>query len=250
MCNRESRAGSFKLVTDNRLEEIGAAKMVDAEFLRHVVVEASRQQIVEIRQLFKGESNAVFDVELADGTHVIARQHFFGAHDLSRFHNEARIMRAARSAQVPVAAVLGVDEGITSYGRMVVSVQTKLVGRPLMEALPSMTPARIEQVMTELRLALHRLHRMPTDGLALSPAHSLADIVESTSVVRQAVGASLLPTTVMPVLDAAIDELSDARFEQTGAVHMDFSPCTCFYRRQTAHRDYRLGAGSHWRRSV
>lgn len=215
-----------------RYEEIAKAMRVDLDFLDAAVRKATGVAVAGTpTQLFKGEANAVFDVALADGRHVIARQsHSKDASSAGsgrhRFYQEARVIAAAKAAGVPTADVLLVEEASSPGGGFCVSIQTKLPGRPLIEAIESgeLTTAQVQRILREVRSAAALLHGIPTDVIETRGPSSVDALEGWASRIRYAVDAGRLAHNVRSLVDRAMDELASPHYVADSVIHDDWHP--------------------------
>lgn len=139
-------------VDDGFLHELHARFAVDESALDEFVRRAMGSPAVAVHRIVGGYDNEVYRVEFDAGTHVYVR---IRQADDDDFDDEVRAMELARSADVPVPAVLTV--GTVDPGRPAMIVAPAR-GRPLTEI-----PDR-RHAMESLGRLLRRLHDISMPG--------------------------------------------------------------------------------------
>lgn len=151
---------------EERYQRIARAKRVDLDFMETSVLAHVGMAIADLTPITKGESNAVFDVELSDSRRLIARMHFDS--EKRWFEKEAAVLHRLAGSEVPVPDVIALTHRDADDGVFSLCLQTPVAGRPYLDLLieDSMSAASHARVMDQIRKMLEAIHAVEVSGIS------------------------------------------------------------------------------------
>lgn len=145
------------------LQELHRGLNTPDNVLYPIIEEATGSDVVAKDRIVKGESNEVYDVELADGIHVIVR---ISRKEADRFERERWALEQCSATGVPVPQILHISSAEHDGEPLGISIQTKLAGRSIrdIQQADGMSEERLQAILREAGRYLGMMHRIETDG--------------------------------------------------------------------------------------
>lgn len=145
------------------------------EVLRSVVFEAAKNKLKNKRRIIAGEASEVYDVELADGRHIIVR---IARGEEKQYEQEVWALEQARKVGgIPVPEVLLIKHLPQAGGFLSFCVQNKLPGEPLERGgidFDLYSEARRRRIINKAGEILSRIHTIKTSGFGYLKAEGVA----------------------------------------------------------------------------